>query len=202
MVNTNRACYVRKAGTGANPVPCIQYEGGIMDFIADSGKAILDRMKNGDKRPPSDWLEKRQWSHDFVSLVLEKGRTPERTTVIIEQGLFDKTKRRVERKPDLPFSGRVVVDLESTDLVAPADGTEHPASRPTKPAPAPWTPVPVKKEPGVFASLSTASGSATIDLDTPSPRPAQAKRRRVHGDGSASEDGDGLPRVGEDPEDE
>ena len=202
VVNTNRACYVRKAGTGANPVPCTQYEGGIMDFIADSGKAILDRMKNGDKRPPSDWLENRQWSHDFVSLVLEKGRTPERTTVIIEQGLFDKTKRRVERKPDLPFSGRVVVDLESTDLVAPADGTEHPASRPTKPAPAPWTPVPVKKEPGVFASLSTASGSATIDLDTPSPRPAQAKRRRVHGDGPASEDGDGLPRVGEAPEDE
>ena len=92
VVNTNRACYVRKAGTGTNPVPCIQYEGGVMDFIADSGKAILDRMKNGDKRPPSDWLEKRQWLHDFVSLVLEKGRTPERTTVIIEQGLFDKTK--------------------------------------------------------------------------------------------------------------
>ncbi|CAE7179837.1 unnamed protein product [Symbiodinium microadriaticum] len=203
VVNTNRACYIRKAGTGTNPVPLIQYEDGVMDFISDSGKALLDRMKSGGKSPPSDWLEKRQWSHDFVSMVLEKGRAPERTTVTFEKCLFDKTKRRVERKPDVPFSGRVVVDLESTDLVAPASRTEHPAApRATKPATAPWTPVPVKKEPGVFASLPMASGSAPIDLNTPSPRPAQAKRRRVHCDGSASEDDDGLPRVGEAPEDD
>ena len=78
VVSTRRACYVRKAGTGTNPVPLVPYQDGITDFIADSGKALLNRLKCGDKRPPSDWLEKRQWSHDFVSMVIEKGLTPDR----------------------------------------------------------------------------------------------------------------------------
>ena len=163
VVNASRACYVRKAGTGTNPVPLVSYQDGITDFVADSGKALFNRMKCGDKLPPSDWLEKRQWSHDFVSMVIEKGLTPDRTSITLERSLFDNSTRRVERKPDLPFSGRIVVDLESTDLLHQANkppAASGPATVPGMPAPSsasvpdtvPFTPVPIKTEPSVCGS--------------------------------------------------
>ena len=146
-------------------------------------------------------------------MVIEKGLTPDRTSITLERSLFDNSTRRVERKPDPPFSGRIVVDLESTDLLHQANeppAASGPATVPGMPAPSsasvpdtvPFTPVPLKTEPGVFPSLSAAPAGAPIDLDTPSTRPTQAKRRRLHGDNSESEDDDGLPGVGEAPEDE
>ena len=124
VVNLRRAIYVRKAGAGTAPVPLVHYVDGITDFLADSGKSIMANMQDGVKDPPADWMEKRQWSHDLVTMVLEKGMVPERTTVCKTTLPFSGVHKRVETKPDLPFSGRVVVDIAPEDvepqLLAPA----------------------------------------------------------------------------------
>ena len=213
VVNLRRALYVRKAGAGTAPVPLVHYDDGITDFLADSGKSIIANMQAGIKDPPADWLEKRQWSHDLVTMVLEKGMEPERTTVCKTNLPFSGGRKRIETKPDLPFSGRVVVDIGPDDLASqlPQEPSESSGAHadvmpaltagvvapvPEVPDTAPWTPVPVKTEPGIFSSLPRGSSDIIIDLDAASPSPVQPKRRRIHGKRAADEDGTDFPEVG------
>ena len=60
----------------------IPYENGVMDFTSEEGKRVIRAMKDGNPSPPSDWLFKRQWSHDFLSRIIDKGLVPPATTVI------------------------------------------------------------------------------------------------------------------------
>ena len=107
VVNMPRATYVRKAGGGEGPACAIPYENGVMDFISEEGKHVIRAMKDGNPSPPSEWLFKRQWSHDFLSLIIDKGLVPPATTVIRGRGLFDDVLKVREAKPQLPASGRL-----------------------------------------------------------------------------------------------
>ena len=160
----------------------------------------MANMQDGIKDPPADWPEKRQWPHDLVTMVtmvLEKGLVPERTTAARRTCLSGR--KRVETKSDLPFPG---MEHPEASGVSHSDVMQHLSAGVVAPVPevpdtAPWTPVPVKTEPGVFSSLACGSNDVIIDVDAASPSPVQPKRRRIHGKRSADEDGDDFPEVGQ-----
>ena len=106
VVNMPRATYVRKAGGGEGPVRAVPYDHGVMDFISEEGKRVIRAMKEGNTLPLNDWLMKRQWSHDFLSMIIDAGRVPPATAVIRGRGLFDDVPNCREVKPALPPSGR------------------------------------------------------------------------------------------------
>ena len=110
IVNLRHGVYLRPAGTSSDDVMCVSYTEGMDDFISPEGKTVNANMKNGCKTPPSDWTSKRQWSHDYLSMLIEHCRKPSRTKVILEKSPFtDRTTRR-EIEPSLLFSGRICPD--------------------------------------------------------------------------------------------
>ena len=106
VVNMPRATNVRKAGGGEGPVRAVPYDHGVMDFISEEGKHVIRAMKEGNPLPPNDWLMKRQWSHGFLSMIIDAGRVPSATAVIRGRGLFDDVPNCREVKPASPPSGR------------------------------------------------------------------------------------------------
>ena len=82
--------------------------------------------------------------------------------------------------------GPLVPEQAEASGVSHSDVMQHLSAGVVTPVPevpdtAPWTPFPVKTEPGVFSSLACGSNDVII----------QPKRRRIHGKRSADEDGDG-----------
>ena len=99
VVNLKQATYVRFAdGRKESDVPLIRHEDGETEFISEDGKKLIGKMRAGDRTPPEDWLTRRQWSHDLLTMVLEKGLTPERTTVTHYQSIVSGKKRNAREK--------------------------------------------------------------------------------------------------------
>eukprot|EP00438_Fugacium_kawagutii_P031959 Skav201900 [mRNA] locus=scaffold550:1007870:1009721:+ [translate_table: standard] len=108
VVNLKLATYIRKAdGTKEADVPLIRHEDGDSEFISEDGKKMIARMRAGDMSIPDDWLMRRQWSHDLLSMVLESNAFPARTTSTRVHSPFTGKTEIVEQKPTLPASGRV-----------------------------------------------------------------------------------------------
>ena len=206
IVNMKYGVYLRRAGTCTDPVRRIHYTDGIQDFLSPEGRKVIGHMRAGNKSPPVDWADKRQWSHDLITMLMESDQKPPRTMVIIEQpSPFDSESEptRRETKPTLPFSGRVC--QAHFAQVAQA----RPPSQEAPRAPA----MLVKEEiPDSRAFPGLLSGSAEpVDLCTPStPSPARravaatssSSRKRARsslGDDMdvASNDSDIMPAVGE-----
>ena len=169
IVNLNHAVYVRRAGVNEDPVPLVTFPPGQADFISDDGKKVLGAMRQGVGITPDTWLEKRPWSHDLVSMLLEGKRPPARAPTILTTSLSDKKKFIVEKKAELPFSGRLC-SLEA----------------PNPPSPPQLTLTAVKEEitneasslqdaAFAFQNLLAKGHTDVIDLDSPSPRPKRAR---------------------------
>lgn len=169
VVNLDYATYVRPAGICESPVTIVPYREDecnrpITDFISSEGKKIIGRMKDGDKTPPKDWISKRQWCHDLLSLCLETNQQIPRIHTIIGRPLFGGERYRKEIKPKLPSSGRVckppesMLDFFTTTSAMPA-------------------PVRIKQEPGTFQGSLKRFHTKIIDLDSPSP--AKSRQRVV-----------------------
>ena len=107
IVNMNQAVYLRKAGVAAEDVPLVHRPSDAPDFISEDGKKVLGAMREGILTAPSAWLEKRQWSHDWLSLLLDNRQMPPRAIAITGRGLFDGKKFNREEKAEMPFSGRM-----------------------------------------------------------------------------------------------
>lgn len=71
-VNLNHAVYVRQSGVNEDPVPLVTFPPDEPDFISDEGKKVLGAMRQGISIAQDIWLEKRQWSHDLVSICFWK----------------------------------------------------------------------------------------------------------------------------------
>ena len=200
IVNLDFATYVRPAGIGEGPVAVVRYPEDennrqITDFISADGKKVIANMKDGDNTPPTDWMSRRQWSHDLLSLCFETKKTIPRIETVLGASPFGGERVRKEIKPRLPSSGRFCVPPPSVlqaqeQRVAPCS-SQSPAPTPHQIAPAL---VKVKKEPGTFQSLKRMH-TKVIELDSPSPQPK--KTQCLAASHAASPASDGLPAVGE-----
>ena len=137
-------------------------------------------MKDGDNTPPTDWMSRRQWSHDLLSLCLETKKTTPRIQTVLRASPFGGERVRKEIKPRLPSSGRFCVPPPSVlqvqeQGVAPCS-SQSPAPTPHQIAPAL---VKVKKEPGTFQSLKRMH-TKVIELDSPSPQPRRRNALLLH----------------------
>ena len=181
---------------------------------------MIRYMREGNTAPPSDWVEKRQWSHDLMSMLTDTNKKPPRTTTVFSAPIFsDGPTTRKEIKPSMPLSGRVCPAFLVQEQPPSSECSGGPLSSepkaPSVPAPPAMstlsTPPPasstdasvalteIKEEPvndnRMFSMmLSNQLENVVIDLDsTPSPPPAKKKRNR-------SESDDGMPEPGENPE--
>ena len=200
IVNLDFATYVRPAGIGEGPVAVVRYPEDennrqITDFISADGKKVIANMKDGDNTPPTDWMSRRQWSHDLLSLCLETKKTIPRIETVLGASPFGGERVRKEIKPRLPSSGRFCVPppsvLQAQEQRAAPCSSQSPAPTPHQIAPAL---VKVKKEPGTFQSLKRMH-TKVIELDSPSPQPK--KTQCLAASYAASPASDGLPEVGE-----
>eukprot|EP00438_Fugacium_kawagutii_P031852 Skav230348 [mRNA] locus=scaffold25:300997:302825:- [translate_table: standard] len=166
IVNLNHAVYVRPAGVNEDPVPLVTFPPDESDFISDEGKKVLGAMRQGISISQDTWLEKRQWSHDLVSMLLEGKRPPPRAPTIRGPSLFDKKKRTVEEKAELPFSGRLCSFFVSepappSHLQAPSFAEAAPESPPPSPLPSP-PPAPSSSRPASTLAPKDASAPVTL----------------------------------------
>ena len=153
VVNMNKSTSIRKAGTSKGPVIRVPYIDGMRDFLSEEGKSVICYMQDGHKSPPKDWVQKRQWSHDLMTLIIEKQKKPPRTRTIISSSTFaDGSTMRKEIKPSLPFSGRVC-----PAFIAQEQGQSSAAEEPTS-----------SRAPG------TSSNPISSEAPTPSSKPSVA----------------------------
>lgn len=188
VVNLKLATYVRRAdGTKEADVPLIRHEDGDSEFISEDGKKMIARMRAGDMSLPDDWLMRRQWSHDLLSMVLENNTFPPRTTSTRVHSPFSGKTEILEEKPSLPPSGRIC------RLAQPEE--PNPKGIPLGASDDPIAAVPliqVKKEPAeTFSKLKRKATTQVIELDTPSPQRARSVQ------GFEAEEEDHFPGVGE-----
>lgn len=81
VVNLKHATYIRAAdGTSEADVPLVRHEDGETEFISEAGKKTIGLMRAGNHDVPDDWLFRRQWSHDLLTMLLEGNSIPVRTT--------------------------------------------------------------------------------------------------------------------------
>ena len=126
-----------------------------------------------------------------VHVLMETSKNPPRTTVTVSRSPFaarGSSPTRVERKPQLPFSGRVCPEFVED---ASSSANLHPSSRDVH------NHVPVKEEPRDaphFPGMIAGSFGVVIDLDSPTPS-RKRSRQAIH------DDKDELPAVREKPED-
>ena len=106
IVNLNQAAHVRKAGVNEEPVPLVTFPPNESDFISADGKKVFAAIREGISISPSSWLEKRQWKHDLISMVLTNIKTPPRAITIHGASMFGNQKHIVEKKREVAFSGR------------------------------------------------------------------------------------------------
>ena len=190
-MNLDYAAYVTPAGIGEGPIKIIRYPEDenhqqVTDFISTEGKKVIAQIKGGDNMPPPDWMKKRQWSHDLLTMCLETNKPVPRIETVLGQGLFGGERVRKEVKPRLPNSGRLCAPppsmLPAGDLdqgppssVAPDLAARPSSSMTSTSAPAPSMPrlIPVKQEPVEPKSFLSLKRQHTkvIELDSPSPRP-------------------------------
>ena len=91
-----------------DPVIRVPYTDGMKDFLSEEVKSVIRYMREGNTAPPSDWVEKRQWSHDLMSMLTDTNKKPPRTTTVFSAPIFsDGPTTRKEIKPSMPLSGRV-----------------------------------------------------------------------------------------------
>ena len=199
VVNLDYATYVRPAGIGEGPVTVVRYPEDennrqITDFISADGKKVIANMKDGDNTTPTDWMSKRQWSHDLLTLCLESQKAIPRITVVQGAGLFGGEKVRKEIKPRLPSSGRLCVPppsfLQAQEV---RDGPSSSHSFAPTPHQVAKDLVKVKIEPGTFKALKRPP-TKVIELDTPSPQPKKVHRRVAS---CLASDADGFPDIGD-----
>ncbi|CAE7386029.1 unnamed protein product [Symbiodinium sp. CCMP2592] len=229
VVNMNHAIFIRKAGTTKDPVMRVPYVDGMRDFLSEDGKSVIRYMQDGNKCPPTNWVQKRQWSHDLMTLIIETQKKPPRTKTIISSATFAGGSRtRKEIKPSLPFSGRVCPAFiaqdqahSSENMVKPisseAPGTSSDSKSLQSEVPsskASVAPTEIKEELDddknrFHMMLSNPDFNTVIDLDPTPTSPPPAKRPRStttdevdHDDNEMDvADDDILPRVGMNPED-
>ena len=198
VVNLRHGVYLRPAGTSHDDVMCVSYTDGVDDFISPEGKKVMALMKDGCKTPPSDWITKRQWSHDLLSMLIEHRRKPPRTTVILAKSPFTGETTRREVKPSLTFSGRICPDFLGESHAEESLGNDEYKSTDT----APKELVKVKEEvesAKSFPGLLAGSMPGVIDLDSPSPTPTKRRKTSVSEMDVVSAD-DYFPQVGAEPE--
>ncbi|CAE7253947.1 unnamed protein product, partial [Symbiodinium necroappetens] len=108
VVNMNRATFIRKAGTSKDPVIRVPHMDGVRDFLSEERKSVIGYMQDGHKTPPKDWVQKLQWSHDVMTLIIESQKKPPRTRAIVSSDSFaNGSKMLKEIKLSLPFFGHV-----------------------------------------------------------------------------------------------
>ncbi|CAE7440817.1 unnamed protein product [Symbiodinium natans] len=221
VVNMNHAVFFRKAGTSKGPVTRVPYINGNKDFLSPVGQKVIDDMRQGIPDQPADWAQKRQWSHDLMSMLTETQQKPARTRVVFEANLFTESSQRYnEIKPDLPFSGRICPNFLCSEdtLSMPAKSTSVASMAPSSsaaPSPSGMAPslsaapspsgimTKVKEEcvegEGSFAMmLSNPDAIGVIDLD---PTPPSPSHKRMRGSDEMDYDSDDhMPLAGEDPE--
>ena len=188
VVNLKLATYIRKAdGTKEADVPLIRHEDGESEFISEDGKKLIAKMRAGDVSLPDDWLQRRQWSHDLLSMVVEKNAFPSRTTCTrVHSPFTGKTEIR-EEKPSLPPSGRTCRLVQPEEPNPKGMSLKEASHDPSAAVPL----VQVKQEPAeTFPKLKRKATTQVIELDTPSPQ----RPRPVQG---FSADEDYFPEVGE-----
>lgn len=191
MVNLQHATYVRRAGIGEEPVLVVRYSldernEPIRDFISAEGKRALADMKDG-KGAPADWMTKRQWTQDLMSMLLESTAPVPRITIDQGKTLFGNDPFRREVKPVLPPSARSCVPPPSSSSTA--------SLPPSVRAPL----IAVKKELQGFKNLKRVHYQDVICLDSPSP----AKKVTVAALAESARDPDDFfPAVGECPDEE
>ncbi|CAE7628081.1 unnamed protein product [Symbiodinium sp. CCMP2592] len=188
IVNMKKALYLRPAGTKTVPVKRIPYLHGQTDFLNQEGKDILQAMRDGIETPPKNWVQKRQWTHDVLSMIIEKKERPRRTATILIPGSGGNGPTSRDSKPQVPFSGRICPDfLPTVDTAASMeDRREASSSLPTAANIALKTEV---EEKAFFPLMVASHADDVIDLATPTP--PRCKRPRQD---------DAFPDVGEDPE--
>ncbi|OLP92637.1 hypothetical protein AK812_SmicGene25516 [Symbiodinium microadriaticum] len=129
VVNMKKALYLRPAGTVTGPVRRISYMHGQTDFLNDAGRAIMQAMRDGVETPPNDWIQKRQWTHDVLTMLIEKKERPPRTASILIPGSGDDGPTIRESKPPVLFSGRICPDfLPTGDTTASVEERCGPSS--------------------------------------------------------------------------
>ena len=205
VANLRHGVYLRPAGTSNDEVMCVAYTDGVDDFISPEGKKVLGLMKDGCKTPPSDWITKRQWSHDLLSMLIEHRKKPPRTAVIMAKSPFTHEVTRREIKPSLAFSGRICSDFLAESHAQESSGTGEDNSADTLPKEL----VKVKEEIETaksFPGLLAGSMPGVIDLDSPSPTPTKRRKTDVSemdvvSDTDAHSADDCFPQVGAEPED-
>lgn len=198
IVNMNKAVYVRKAGVAAEDVPLVHWPSDAPDFISEDGKKVLGAMREGILTAPSTWLEKRQWSHDWLSLLLDNRQTPPRAIKISGLGIFDGKKFSREEKAEMPFSGRIcsLPDIPG-DSSAPGLPSMPAHMQAEKPVVKVKQELPDRPHTPRFNRLDSTLSKGTIELDTPSPNPKRPKTVNAELDVH-----DQFPDFGEAPEDE
>ncbi|CAE7258973.1 unnamed protein product [Symbiodinium sp. CCMP2592] len=186
IVNMKKALYLRPAGTKTVPVKRIPYLHGQTDFLNQEGKDILQAMRDGIETPPKNWVQKRQWTHDVLSMIIEKKERPRRTATILIPGSGGNGPTSRDSKPQVPFSGRICPDfLPTVDTAASMeDRREASSSLPTAANIALKTEV---EEKAFFPLMVASHADDVIDLATPTP--PRCKRPRQD---------DAFPDVGED----
>ena len=180
IVNMKKALYLRPAGTKTGPVKRIPYLHGQTDFLNQEGKDVTQAMRNGIKTPPKNRVQKRQWTHGVLSMLIETKERPRRTATILIPG--DGPTFR-ESKPQVPFSGHICPDfLPTRDTTASME--ERCESTYANVA------FKTEVEEKAFFPLTGAShADDVIDLATPTPPRCKHPRQD-----------DAFHDVGEDPE--
>lgn len=129
---------------------------------------------------------RRQWSHDLLTMILEKNIVPERTVRVRSHPPFSGQRVYQEKKPVLPSSGRIC------RIAQPAVPEDPGQSEAEAVGDQPHPLVAVKQEPGTSFPRLKRKHTEVIELDTPSP----LRARPV----SFEEDEHRFPDVGHDDE--
>ena len=135
------------------------------DFISDEGKRVLAAICEGISIASDPWLEKRQWSHDLISKILEKNQTPPRATNIHAVSMFDKQKRTVEKKPEVAFSGRTCSLFAKEPISQAPASTAAPESPHASPSIDASTTVPTSLRTAPNTSIRKAPSGAEALID-------------------------------------
>ena len=120
--------------------------------------------------------KRRQWSHDWLSLLLDNRQTPPRAIKISGLGIFDGKKFSREEKAEMPFSGRIcsLPDIPG-DSSAPGLPSMPAHMQAEKPVVKVKRELPDRSRTRCFNCLDSTLSKGTIELDTPSPNPKRPK---------------------------